>query len=89
MGLAEAYGSSPRQQLTRADHTAIAALIGAAVRLDPGYSDLHVLAAVSECLGRGDHAAAQGEADTARRLGFGQLPADLKEGLARRCQAVR
>jgi hypothetical protein len=89
MGLAEAYGSAPRQQLTRAEHAAIAGQMEAVVRFDPGYSDLHVLAAVAVCLGRGDYATAEREAETARRLGFGPLPADLTQGLARRCEAVR
>ena len=87
MRLAEAYGSRPYHQLTRAEHAAIADQIEAAVRFDPAYSDLHVLAAVSVCLGRGDRATAEREVDTARRLGFAlPLPGDLTEGLARKCQ---
>ena len=87
--LAEAYGSAPRQQLTRAEHAAIAGQMEAAVRFDPEYSDLHVLAAVSVCLGSGDYATAQREVDTARHLGFGlPLPGDLTEGLARKCEPV-
>jgi len=88
MRLAEAYGSAPRQRLTRAEHAAIAGHMEAAVRFDPAYADLHVLAAVSTCLGRGDRATAERETETARRLGFGPLPADLTEGLARKCELV-
>lgn len=85
--LAEAYGSRPYHRLTRAEHAVIAGQMEAAVRLDPDYADLHVLAAVSVCLGRGDHATAQREVDTARRLGFTlPLPGDLTEGLARKCE---
>jgi tetratricopeptide (TPR) repeat protein len=88
--LAEAYGSRPYHHFTRAEHAAIADQMEAAVRFDPGYSDLHVLAAVSVCLGRGDYAAAQREVDTARRLGFAlPLPGDLTEGLARKCDRVQ
>jgi hypothetical protein len=87
--LAEAYGSRPYHQLTRAEHAAIADQMEAAVRFEPAYSDLHVLEAVSVCLGRGDYATAQREVDTARRLGFAlPLPGDLTEGLARKCQPV-
>jgi hypothetical protein len=87
MRLAEAYGSRPYHRLTRAEHAAIADQMEAAVRFDPAYSDLHVLEAVSVCLGRGDDATAQREVETARRLGFGlPLPGDLTEGLARKCQ---
>jgi hypothetical protein len=89
MRLAEAYGSGPYRQMTRAEHAVIADQMEAAVRLDPAYSDLHVLAALSVCFGRGDHVTAQREADTARRLGFGRLPAELTEGLARKCAAVK
>lgn len=87
MRLAEAYGSRPYHHFTRAEHAAMADQMEAAVRFDPRYSDLHVLEAVSVCLGRGDYATAQREVDTARRLGFGlPLPGDLTEGLARQCQ---
>jgi len=88
--LAEAYGSRPYHTLTRAAHAAIADQMEAAVRFDPAYADLHVLAAVSLCLGRGDYPAAQREVEIARRLGFGlPLPGDLMEGLAGKCDAVR
>jgi len=87
MRLAEAYGSRPYHHLTRAEHAAIADRMEAAVRFDPAYSDLHVLMAVSVCLGRGDSATAQREVDAARRLGFAPpLPGDLTEGLARKCE---
>jgi tetratricopeptide (TPR) repeat protein len=87
--LAEAYGSRPYHHFTRAEHAAIADQMEAAVRFDPEYSDLHVLQAVSVCLGRGDYATAQREVETARRLGFAvPLPGDLTEGLARKCEAV-
>ena len=89
MRVAEAYGSRPYHRLTRAEHAAIADHMEAAVRFDPEYSDLHVLVAVSVCLGRGDYATAQREVETARRLGFVvPLPGDLTEGLARKCQPV-
>ena len=91
---ADAAGRGLRQPsvppLTRAEHAAIADQMEAAVRFDPAYSDLHVLEAVSVCLGRGDYATAQREVDTARRLGFAlPLPGDLTEGLARKCAVVR
>jgi tetratricopeptide (TPR) repeat protein len=87
MRLAEAYGSRPYHHFTRAEHAAIADQMEAAVRFDPAYSDLRVLAAVSVCLGRGDYATAQREVETARRLGFTlPLPGDLAEGLARKCE---
>ncbi len=73
--------------MTRQEHAVLAGQMAAAVRLDPGYSDLHVLAAVSACLGPGDYATASHEVEVARRLGFGPLPGDLTDALARHCEA--
>jgi tetratricopeptide (TPR) repeat protein len=83
--LAQAYGSSPRAQLARADHAAAAAGIAAALRFDPDYADLHLLLARSSCLGNGDYVTATRAAQRARDLGYGELPADLTEALTRQC----